>query len=446
MNVRTDDIILFSIGYLRGRQKEVPSLDKRKLSTALDIKTDTLNKRLSEMRRAKILEKQRIDGVCGHVLTGIGRERYREIHKRIMDLELRPDLHSVSELCRLGDVIEYLSDPYNVVRVAYCVSRSKPLDAVHLIQDDRAMRPGSKENAMINELVLTDGKADRSINDLIEELTLVGKRGPALEDPRSFDSVPYAIISAEMKMRRGSDLEAMAIYGSLLRDRAGLDPAYWIFCIIGIIKCTKVLEGQEKALELVERSLYAVKDPAFRAMLNKNKGDILQDMKRYSESEETYRSVLMALKRLQMPNLKVMVLNNLGVLYFRQGLEDKAKDRWKKARTISVREDLPWVEAICNVNLSDVYARAGQFKNAKELLSKSKQYFLSINDLEGLSGYDFNMALVCVEEGNRDLALHYFSRCEDFPLQYLKKRAERRAVLIERFERRGWEKPFDANI
>ncbi len=56
------------------------------------------------------------------------------------------------------------------------------------------------------------------------------------------------------------------------------------------------------------------------------------------------------------------------------------------------------------------------------------------------------MALVCIEEGNRDLALHYFKQCEDFPLQYREKRIERRKVINTRFTEKGWEKPFDEKL
>lgn len=446
MKIGSDELILFSIGYLRGRNKEIPAISKIDLSRALELRVDTLNKKLSSMRKKEHLKKEKMEGVIGHALTEKGRELYQTLHDDFMKLDLKPDLHSVSNLCRLEDVLDYMKDPFNIITVTYHVSRAKTLDVVDIIRLDKARRPGSRENEIINELLRNRGKIDQSMNDLIEELTLIGKKGPGIGETRRFDSVPSAIITAEMRSRRGRDIEAKAIYESLLKNRARLDPAYWIFCIVGLIKCSKVLESQEKAVELTDRFLETVDDPPSIAMLKKNKADILQDMGRFDEAEAIYQKIIRTLRGVDMPHMKMMVMNNLGVLHFRKGNENDAMELWKKARSIAMKNELPWMEAISNVNLSDPYAKNGKTERARQLLRSSRQYFEKINDQEGISEYNFNMALVCVEEGNRDLSLSYFKQCEDFPLQYKEKRIERRAVLNERFAEKGWKKPFDEKV
>jgi tetratricopeptide (TPR) repeat protein len=363
-----------------------------------------------------------------------------------MNLDLDPSLHSVSNLCRLEDVLDYMNDPFNIAMVTFHVSRSKPLDVVDIIRLDRARRPGSRENEIINELLRNRGKIDQSLNDLIEDLTLIGKKDPVINEKTSFESVPTAIITAELRVRRGRDYEAKSIYQSLLKNRARLDPAYWIFCIVGLIKCSKVIDGQDEALALANRFLESVTDPASRSMINKNKADILQDMGKYKEAEQLYNSIIRTLRGVDMPHLKMMVLNNFGVLHFRQGKEDEAVECWKKARTIAMKNDLPWMEAISSVNLSDPYARKGKTERSRQLLRSARRCLERIKDQEGLSEYNFNMALVCIEEGNRDLALHYFKQCEDFPLQYREKRMERREVINTRFMEKGWMKPFDDKL
>ncbi len=85
---------------------------------------------------------------------------------------------------------------------------------------------------------------------------------------------------------------------------------------------------------------------------------------------------------------------------------------------LAVKNKLKWAEAVSNVNLSDPYAKKGKTKRSRQMLRAAKKYFELINDDECVSDVNFNIALVCIEEGNRDLALYYFSRCEDFPLQY----------------------------
>jgi hypothetical protein len=169
-------------------------------------------------------------------------------------------------------------------------------------------------------------------------------------------------------------------------------------------------------------------------------------MKRYQEAEVIYNSIIRTLRGVDMPLLKVMVLNNFGVLHFRQDHEKEAVECWKKVRTIAVKNDLPWMEAISYVNLSDPYAKSGKVIRSRQMLRSARRYFETINDQEGISEYNFNMALVCVEEGNQDLALHYFKKCEDFPLQYKEKRMERRNVINERFAEKDWKIPFNKKI
>ncbi len=168
MKTGSNELILFCIGYFRGRKKMIPAINKGHLSKALNIRVDTLNKKLAHMREEELLEKDRMAGICGHIPTEKGRDLYRELHDRIMKLDLDPDLHSVSNLCNLEDVLDYMSDPFNIAKVTYHVSRSKPLDVVDLIRLDKARRPDSRENEIIKELLRNRGKIDQPINDLIE--------------------------------------------------------------------------------------------------------------------------------------------------------------------------------------------------------------------------------------------------------------------------------------
>ena len=59
-------------------------------------------------------------------------------------------------------------------------------------------------------------------------------------------------------------------------------------------------------------------------------------------------------------------------------------------------------------------------------------------DLEGLSGVDFNRALVCIEKGERKNALKYFEKSKKFPLTYRRKIEERRSVFKGRMKKRGF--------
>ncbi len=122
-------------------------------------------------------------------------------------------------------------------------------------------------------------------------------------------------------------------------------------------------------------------------MLKKSKADILQDMGRFEEAETFYNSIIRTLRGVDMPHLKMMVLNNFGVLHFRQEHEEEAVDCWKRVRTIAVKNELQWAEAVSNVNLSDPYAKRGMTERSRQMLRSARRYFETINDQEG----DFRM-------------------------------------------------------
>ncbi len=172
------------------------------------------------------------------------------------------------------------------------------------------------------------------------------------------------------------------------------------------------------------------------------KADILSDMGDFNESQRLYSSAIGTFYHPISPVLLSVALNNQGVLFFRWGKRNLAKDSWLRSKNISIKYDLNWTYSLSIMNLSDVYAREGKFRSAKRMLNKAERFFEKIGDDEGLSGVNFNRSLLYVEEGNRNKAMSFFRRAEEFPLTYKNKREERRSVLRARFGERGWLLPF----
>jgi tetratricopeptide (TPR) repeat protein len=135
--------------------------------------------------------------------------------------------------------------------------------------------------------------------------------------------------------------------------------------------------------------------------------------------------------------MQISVLNNFGVMLFRQDKFDLAERYWIKARNLAQGNDYPWAKAMIEINLSDPYALKGRIKRAKNMLYDSRRYLERMGDGEGLSYANFNLSLVSVQEGRLEAAMDYFGKAEEFPLIYRSKRDERRRVLFKRIEEKG---------
>ena len=144
------------------------------------------------------------------------------------------------------------------------------------------------------------------------------------------------------------------------------------------------------------------------------------------------------MRALDMPMSKAELLNGFGVHLFRIGRYDLAEKKWVKCRNISNQYKLPWIKAIAEMNLSDIYSRKGKFRTAHDLLRRCEKTLKKINDLEGVSGVYFNRALVYAREGKIDEAYEFFERSEEFPLVYDNKRKERREVFNDCLRDKGY--------
>ena len=69
---------------------------------------------------------------------------------------------------------------------------------------------------------------------------------------------------------------------------------------------------------------------------------------------------------------------------------------------------------------------------------RDPSFLLQVDDPEGMSEVDFNMALLQIEKGNRKKALKNFDRAMEFPLIYYRKAKEREEVFKGRMESKKW--------
>ena len=428
------DILLFGVGYLSDRD-EGSQCDQGKISSALKVDRKRLG-RAFETLHARGLIQERKGGVCGKVLSGEGMRKYGTLYEHITTMTFDPEIHRCEG--NLGSALRSFKDPANIMRIVHCVMAGVDLDVVALNHEERLRRGDSSEMLLLKELVDSRGDLDQPFEGLVNRLMLGGKVPEDLPSIEPGGSIVDELVTAELLRRQLKENEAFTRFVNVLRNRSGPDSAYRIFAVVGMINCIKVLEGHEAAMKEIGQFLSVTTHPPYRVMLMKCQADILS----YSDhhgSIKLYLSCLKAINRLGLPQLHVAILNNIGVMHFIMEDWKEAKKYWKKSLRISRENYFEWMEAIINLNLSDLLAKEGKHARAKRILGGSKKFFMSVNDTEGLSGYHFNMALVHIEEGNRELALKHFVRYEEFPIRYREKREEERKAFKERFGEKGWD-------
>jgi tetratricopeptide (TPR) repeat protein len=433
------DRLIFALGYLRSKSPPSKRVTQIDLARALILSRSRLQHVLGELRKGGMIDKDRNDPIAGYLLTRPGMVRYGSIFEDISARELIPELHQVAVRCRMSYLMETVRNPLDLVYLVSCYLKRRKVDVIEKLDQLRAINPDSNDSIKLKEM-LQDAEEDKeALESIISELTLLGSRTDGNEKPDEYttNSIDSMLIVADLKRRRGEVQEARWYYSSVLDKRDMLPSSRWIICIVGLIQCTLALEGQKKALEMIDRTYRTIRDPAHIAMLRKVEADIHSDKEDFESAKKLYHSCQSTFRSNDMVLLQISVLNNFGVMLFRQDKFDMAERYWVKARNLAQRNDFIWAKSMIDINLSDPYALKGRIKRAKNMLYESKHYLEERGDGEGVSYANFNLALVSVQEHRPDVALDYFEKAEGFPLIYKSKRDERRRVLLKRFRDQG---------
>jgi tetratricopeptide (TPR) repeat protein len=231
-------------------------------------------------------------------------------------------------------------------------------------------------------------------------------------------------------------MEAKEDFYCMINGRV-LIPGHWIVAMIGWIRCLNI-SSTETALEQIDRLLKQVVNPSHRAWLIFMKADILSDDRRYEEAITHYRHSLGIMKLKGMKVSMAEVKNSYGVNLFRMGLTEKAEKEWIECRNLCIRYNLPRMKSIVDMNLSDIWSKKGNFRRAHDNLRKAEKVLKEVGDYEGISGVNFNRALVYIREGKVQKAQECFQKAESYPLIYEKKRRERREVYNQCLEENGY--------
>lgn len=425
-------MLIFIYGYFNNRLPENDIICK-----SLGIRKGTLKQRIGELRRdgliLKIIPEDQENG-----LTERGMAEYERLMKNIVEMEIRPELHGVGRIFKLHSLLPLLKDSGTLMNLVRTVARKEKKNLLDLLSGHMNMGPSSGYRETVSELKKENVEISGSLDSSIRELTLIGSYPSKFIGLSSSISVNEAVLEAEFLRRCGRTRESLDLFWSILMADV-MDSGCWICSIVGIIQCTKTVQGPEIALSLNDRILaesFIV--PAHRSFLIKTRADLLSDMKRYDEADEAYRKALGISRAKKLVCLPGMIMNNIGVNHFRADEFFKAEKAWYSARRYCRSKDLHWTRVICEINLADIEGKKGNYRKAKILLKNAREFMEKVGDIEGLSGVYFNLALVNIEEGKHERAIYNFNKSEEFPVVYGNKREERRDVMRERFEEKGW--------
>lgn len=429
--------ILFGIGSVGLKDNKIYC--KRDMADAIGISITALDRHLVHLRSSGYLKKDNGPGsVCGHSLTEIGKERYETIYDQVQDMILTPEQHSVSVVCHLKSILKYINDPLLTLKIVSNTLRGKKIDVLELLKMYSLQRTGSGYTMMIDEVLSIPEEGQlTSPDDMLLVLTNMGlEPGESISRMQDQDMVRSFMSTAEYKRRNGDLDEAICMYDRVLRSIPGLPPNIWIIAYTNKLKCIMGLGRYNEFFKLIEHSIQLVKNSVHRAMIRQIKADQLSLKGEYEESEKIYRSCLGVYSAKDLPILGITALNNMGVMFFRQGRSDIAVQMWRKAYKIARERELLWAQAILAMNIGDHIAfNKGQFKRGRDLVRDARKIMERLDDMEGVSDAEFNYALVCLAEDKVPLALKHFNKSLKYPILDHVKRDERTRVFNDRLEK-----------
>jgi len=439
LKVTTPELLLLTIDLLRMGNGEGTSIDG--VSGILGVKRRTVHRYVSDLARKGYLLRAKSRPVAVK-MTSAGTRKCEEISEKCRGFRIVGEGYGLDRIMDMDYFFKHISSPNVLIPFLRKIREGAPFDIPEYLGLRSSSLPGSRFTSILNEMRSRDEDSDTNSLDLSS--LKIHDEGD-FDDVYDLDRIGRLLLECDRLRRQGKIDEALSIYESLLEKCSGLRTNEYLMVETGLIQSIRYKEGPREALERIDSSLNQALNSVHKGQLRRIKADILSDLGEFEEAERFYIKALGTFRSGNYPNLLALTFNNMGVMYFRMERLEEAEKYWKKTRGLSLRENLPWARALSLTNLSDLYALNGRIRSARRMLKEALTIFERLGDLEGQSGVHFNLSLVLIEAGKRELAVKYFLRSAEFPMRYSLKRKERYEVFRERFEKMGWFLPFHLN-
>jgi len=249
------------------------------------------------------------------------------------------------------------------------------------------------------------------------------------------------LLIAEAHQKQGRLNEAASIYEHLLSGKLRLTENQWFLANSGMA-LNMFKEGREEASITEIRSLIdRTENKILKAYGKLVLARILSSHQKLEECLELYNSIVKAFDHHGIPLLSCIAHNNRGVAYYRLERLEDAMIEWEKAIKFAKKAKSDYSEATIFTNTSDMHGLSGNPELGMKQLQKARTIFERMNDLEGLSGVEFNLSLLLLDKKELNEAVEHFRTGQSiaFPLPPPIEREER----VNYFIRRGRLNGFD---
>jgi len=410
-------------------------IDHDRICSSINVSERTFKRYIYRLKKEeKIRIYKENDGLIFRPTEKVS-NRISEIEDGLDQYFITPQTSGFQKNVYLDTIMKQLKDAYEKLEFLDRFFLKDEGDIGEILDDIKAYRTDSIQQRYVNEFLNMDlNSGRRTLEDYLETKSLYSVSSEIVEEP-DLDDIEKLILKAEILKRRGKINEAMCIYDGLLKNKRGLEPSEWLLCTAGSVQCIIYLNKETEALDILDKNIKALVEPLEVVFLKKVKADLVQDISD-KEASELYRSCLGLFHEKEYPMIRASILNNLGVIYFRKDEFNIATDLWEEAYRIVKRIKLDWSVYMTSINLADAYSLQGNPKKGLRLLGKARTFLKDVEDREGISEVDFNMALIYIELGNEKKAKQYFEQAESYPLTYERKLVERKKVFEGRLKKK----------
>ena len=238
-----------------------------------------------------------------------------------------------------------------------------------------------KEDSVKEKLTLRLGECLVGTGKVVEGLKVYNALLPEVENKAMRKEIEYEIASA--RTYSGSIPEAESGLKSIIKDK-NLSPELRAksLNLLGIIEANYKNNVKESVGYFTEALAIYVKEKIGlkQAQVTKHIGNVYYMEGNYKEAEVFWKKSLN--KNLEIGNLEeeATLLNNYGVLYFKNLDLEKSSENYKRALTIYKSLGRKFGEGLGYSNLSETYYYSSEYDLALNCIDKAKKLFIDMGD------------------------------------------------------------------
>lgn len=449
MKLKKEQLVLYTLGLFNEPSHSGKDANWELISSALGITSNTLDLYMTKLSKKghiqRIKKKYARDIRSRFEITESGKEELENVREIIGHLQLTEDRHNIPACLTVKEILKRIKNPLEKVFFLTLYNQNKYFDLPSFLD---MLKLSKEETGLINifcDLDGTDcGTRKESFVEAFFRASLYGEVDTKMltSDTWKREDIDALIVLAESRLRMGKLEDTKLIHNYLLSPEVELTQNQWFLVMMDWCllmsregKLDESIDHLDQVIKMVENKVYLSYAKMIKArclFVKKCEKSVYMDL---------FNSSIKSFKTFGLPLFLSMAYNYRGVCNFvNRDFEDAEKD-WVRARRYAKEADSAYAEAKILPNLADIAMKKGKFDLARNYLESARKTFEIMNDYEGLSIIEFNLALFHIESGNVDQAVKHFQLCNEiaFPLPSPQDRKIFREEVINRANENGIE-------